>query len=125
VIPRLLKEVEEILAGHKFQEKKQEGRCLQCTMERHDVRVGGQRLMDRCLKHLRRQLLLVEISLAEKLDCILLAILCRPAPKAVLVIHVIQHQAIVTRTLSTVENLTDKVDNGIRTCSESTNDLEL
>jgi len=52
VISGLFKEIEEMLAGYVVDDKLKVGWSLESVMQRDDIRMGGERLMQMGLKHL-------------------------------------------------------------------------
>ena len=49
MVPCLLEEIEEVLAGDKLEEQQEIGRGFERAVERDEVRMGRERLMDACL----------------------------------------------------------------------------
>lgn len=147
MIASLLEEVEQVLAGDELEKEKKKGGRLQCPVQRNDVRVSGQRLVDvrlprhrvrstigahkaaegtTYLGHLRRKRLLVEVCLAENLDGVVAPVIAPLARIHVArgAIHAPADAAVVARLVAR-EHLADEVDDSIRACAEPTDDLEL
>jgi hypothetical protein len=64
----LFQKVKEVLAGNVFEKQKEVRRGLEGAVERDNVRVGGQRLVDRGLEQLRAQCVLVKIGLGQAFE---------------------------------------------------------
>lgn len=137
MIARLLQEIKEVFAWNELEKQQKIRLCLERAMQSDNVRMWRERLVNRSLEQLSTQCFLIQIRLAEQLDCILLAIhttvLLLPNASDISVMSIHTHVEIRTIaftipgilfTVSHAEHLAHKVHDRIAPCTQPTNDLE-
>jgi hypothetical protein len=126
MIAWLLQEVKEVLAGNVFEKQKEIRRGFEGTIQRDDVGVGWQRLVNRCLEHLRAQSVLVEIGLGQAFESVFTAVPNRSWTGGdVIKVDGADRREIFGCWLVPRQDLTDLVDDSVTSGAKGLDNLKL
>jgi hypothetical protein len=126
MIAWLFQKIKEVLAGNVFEEQKEIGRRFEGTVERDDIRVCRQRLMNRCLEHLRAQSFLVKVGLGQTLESVLATIPNRGGTGGdIIKVDGADWWEILGRWRVPRQDLTDLVDDSVTSGTKGPHNLKL